>query len=129
MYVPRIYPVFYSWPCPFWYYPLYRLPESSYPPVETSLFAQSLQESQALIEHGRTIVTHLAANEGKMYDLMTAAQAGNDDQVDQIVGSTGVPIDVETSYTPRSVTFRLRQSTATIPRCCTLTMNIVWTDY
>ncbi|MBM7097875.1 hypothetical protein JSY36_19235 [Bacillus sp. H-16] len=124
---------FYSY-CPicfhgrYLYYPLYR-PEGLFPPVETTLFEQSLRASRELFNHGQTVVDDLAASETKMLNLMNAAQAGDDKKVDQIVQSTGVPVDVETTYTPTSVTFRLRNSTAGIARCCTLTINLVWTDY
>ncbi|TMW73047.1 hypothetical protein [Alteribacter natronophilus] len=101
-------------------------PDHSYPPVDIGAFHESLSANILLLQHGYLIVSRLSSSPSLMHRLMSAAQEGNDEEVDRIVDSTGVPTIVETTYTPTSVTFRLQTDAQTFPRCCTLTMNLVW---
>ncbi|PYZ97844.1 hypothetical protein CR205_04420 [Alteribacter lacisalsi] len=101
-------------------------PAPSYPPVDVSAFQESLAANYTLLRHGYYMLSRFYASPPLMYSLINAAQSGNDDEVDRLVESTGVPSVVETSYTPTSVTFRLQSDAQTFPRCCTLTMNLVW---
>ncbi|UCZ53957.1 hypothetical protein LGQ02_04010 [Bacillus shivajii] len=106
------------------YYPYYR--SNSYPPVDIDIFQQSIQEFQQLMEDGSLVLNNLRESPDKMEQLMEAAQAGQDEKVNEVIMSTGVETVVDTSYTPTSVTFTLRTDENVGPRCCTLTMNLVW---
>ncbi|MFC0469659.1 hypothetical protein ACFFHM_03715 [Halalkalibacter kiskunsagensis] len=108
------------------YYPYYyRRPESSFPPVTIEYFENSLTAYLTLLEHGRIVINSLVSSQETMVQLMEAAQASDDTQVDQIIKSTGVPSIVETTYTPTGVTFTL-SATVGGSQCCRLTMFIRW---
>ncbi|WP_332695814.1 hypothetical protein [Halalkalibacter lacteus] len=108
------------------FYPYYyRRPESSFPPVTIEYFGKSLTAYLTLLEHGRIIINSLVTSQDTMVQLMEAAQASDDAQVDQVIKSTGVPSVVETSYTPTGVTFTLRAD-AEGSQCCRLTMYLRW---
>ncbi|WP_034626640.1 hypothetical protein [Halalkalibacter okhensis] len=102
-----------------------RQQESPFPPVDTSMFNQALLAYQTLLTHGSIIINSLVSSEEKMKQLMDAAQASDDADVDRIIRETGVPTIVETSYNPTGVTFTLRSDAGGTP-CCTLTMYIRW---
>ncbi|WP_096440326.1 hypothetical protein [Alteribacter populi] len=106
-------------------HPYYR-PEYPYPPINISLFQQSLLSYQELLQHGAIVLNSLVSSPKMMHELMYYAQAGNDMEVDRVIKATGVPSIVETSYTPNSVTFKLFADADVFPNCCTLTMNLIW---
>ena len=112
------------------YYPYYirncRPEDYPYPPVDITLFQQSLNAYQLLLQHGNVVINYLTSSTEIMYRLMHHAQAGNRVEVDHIIRESGVPTIVETSFTPTGVTFTLFADSEAFPRCCTLTMNLRW---
>lgn len=110
----------------YYLHPYYRNP---YPQVNTDYFKQSLQAYHTLFDQAKTIVNHLLSHPEKMRNLMSSAQENEQDEVDRIIKSTGVPSDVKTTYTPNSVTFTLYADADNFENCCTLTMNLVWGFY
>ncbi|MCR6097961.1 hypothetical protein HXA31_18900 [Salipaludibacillus agaradhaerens] len=114
--------MYYS-PYPFYY----RYPVNTYPPVDTTLFQQSLQTYPSLLEKGRDVVQHFTTSSVRMQQLMTAAQAGQDEEVDRIMQEVAGPFDVRTTYTPMSVTFTISINQANAaPQCCRLQMYLRW---
>ncbi|MDT8858676.1 hypothetical protein N0O92_00440 [Alkalihalobacillus sp. MEB130] len=103
----------------------YRQQDSPFPPVDISFFQKSLVTYQTLLEHGQTIINHFVSSREKMTQLMDAAQASDDAEVDRLIRETGVPTVVETSYSPTGVTFTLRGDVGDA-QCCTLTMYLRW---
>ncbi|UTR13259.1 hypothetical protein MM221_11430 [Salipaludibacillus sp. LMS25] len=114
--------MYYS-PYPFYY----RYPVNTYPPVDTTLFQQSLQTYPSLLEKGHDVVQHFTSSPQRMQQLMTAAQAGQDNEVDRIMQEVAGPFDVSTSYTPMSVTFIISINGANaVFNCCRLHMYLRW---
>jgi hypothetical protein len=59
------------------------------------------------------------------HQMMTAAQTGNQKEVDRIVHSFGCKSAVTTSYTPSSVQFTIYPDMQGMP-CCNLSMSLKW---
>ena len=60
--------------------------------------------------------------------LMSAAQKGNNSEVDRLIKSIGLKVPVKTKYTPTGVTFELKAHTDPHApmSCCTLTVQLQW---
>ncbi len=91
--------------------------------MNISIFQESLQMSPQLLQQAIQFMNQLNQSPENIHDLMEAAQAGQDEEVDKITNQASGDLDVKTSYTPMSVTFRLTHDD--IP-CCTLTLNLIW---
>lgn len=107
------------------YYPFYPLYDYrySYPPVNVSKFQESLKSSSSLLQEATILVENLEKSPENMQRLMEAAQASQDKEVDKIINQASGDVNVETSYTPSSVTFTL---TGEQPPCCRLKLNLRW---
>ncbi|UOR13824.1 hypothetical protein [Halobacillus amylolyticus] len=108
------------------YYCQPYLRTNPYPQVNTDNFQQSLQAYHKLFEHGKIVINRLMASPEMRQQLMQAAQRDDQETVDRVIKSTGIPGVIETSYTPSSVTFTLYADADSFQNCCTLTMNLVW---
>ncbi|MCE7793996.1 hypothetical protein K8O68_16530 [Salipaludibacillus sp. CUR1] len=97
-----------------------------YPPVDPSLFQQSLQTYASLTARGNLLIERLLASPETMQQLMEAAQAGQNETVNRIVHAAAGTTDITTSYTPMSVTFNLTADTPQLSPCCRMTMNLRW---
>lgn len=111
---------------PFYHSPYCRQQDYPFPPVDFTLFEQSLLAYQTLMQHGNIVINYLTSSTDIMYQLMYAAQASDFDEVDRIIRASGVPTIVDTSFTPTGVTFTLFADAPGVPRCCTLTMQLRW---
>ncbi|WP_018924514.1 hypothetical protein [Salsuginibacillus kocurii] len=97
-----------------------------YGPVDITYFEQSLSASQQLLNEASQLIQSLEASPELMDDLMTAAQADDKEEVNEIIESIGIPTDVETTYNPSSVTFKLVADAPHSLHCCTLTIRVQW---
>jgi len=104
-------------------YPIYR----TYPPVDTKLFAGSVKSFRLLMEQGSILLDRLGNLEFSR-KVMSAAQQGNNAEVDRLIKSIGLRVPVETKFTPTGVNFILStQVTQAQPiNCCTLTVAMKW---
>lgn len=115
-----------QYPCQPYFNP-YNSFHRTYPPVDTQIFSASVQNIRLLMEQGRHLLDKLAESAFET-KIMTAAQQGKHQEVDQLIQSIGLKIPIETKYTPSGVNFILRTpSTTNDPfNCCSLTIGMKW---
>jgi hypothetical protein len=114
---PPAYPGYYFYP------PVTR----QYPQVDVNVFSKSIKTYRLLMDQGSILLDRLG-DSGFDVKLMSAAQQGNNAEVDKLIKSIGLKVPVGTKYTPTGVTFELKAHTdpnAPI-NCCTLTVHLQW---
>jgi hypothetical protein len=122
------------------FYPHYRYPSNDdlafcyqhphfqwnrqYPPVDTQILSQSVIAFRKLMRDGGLLLNKLSEHRFA-YQLMSAAQAGNRQEVDRLIKSIGIGSIIKTTYTPSGVMFTIDPN---VPgtACCTLTMYLKW---
>ncbi len=95
-----------------------------YPPVDTSIFEQSVAAFQKTVSEASIILRKFSDRQFAAR-LMTAGQAGNQQEVDRLIKSTGITTPVTTKYTPTGVLLTIHAH-AQGSQCCTLTMFLRW---
>ncbi|MBM4760982.1 hypothetical protein [Bacillus sp. B15-48] len=95
-----------------------------YPPVDETTFIQSVETIQIIARDASTILNKLS-DRTFAHQLMTAAQQGNQNEVNRLMNSIGISSQVNTSFTPTGIELKLQNSTAN-GQCCTLTMFLKW---
>ncbi|MEW9673460.1 hypothetical protein [Ammoniphilus sp. 3BR4] len=107
------------------YYPFPHYDWSrQYPPVDTATFHHSVVAFQKIANESATILSKLAQSPFA-HQLMSAAQAGNQREVDRLIKSIGTATPVTTSYTPDGVLLTIHADTQG-SQCCRLTMYLRW---
>ncbi|PYZ91981.1 hypothetical protein CR194_17435 [Salipaludibacillus keqinensis] len=96
-----------------------------YPPVDISIFQQSLQTYPSLLSKADQVIDSLRNSPDKMHRIMEAAQAGQDNEVEEIINEAGTSLNVSISYTPMSMTLTFTDAPQSA-LCCRLTMYIRW---
>lgn len=95
-----------------------------YPPVDISLFRQSVTVTQSLVRDASTLLERIGeptfAN-----TLMTEAQAGNKEEVNRLLQTIGTSAPITATYTPTGVTLSMPGDVEGV-RCCTLTLYLRW---
>jgi hypothetical protein len=109
------------------YYPNYHQPYRQYPQVDVETFTKSIKTYRLLMDQGSILLDRLG-DAGFDVKLMSAAQQGDQAEVDRLIKSIGLKVPVKTTYTPTGVTFELKHQTDTSSpiNCCTLTVNLKW---
>ncbi|MCM3765118.1 hypothetical protein [Neobacillus niacini] len=113
------------------FYPVYTIgpyvPPRAYPPVDIKIFESSVKSFRLLMAQGSLLLDRLG-DISFARRIMTAAQQGNNAEVDRLIKTTGLKIPVITQFTPTGVNFILgTQTTQAHPNnCCTLTINMKW---
>ena len=102
------------------YFPIIR----PYPPVDTSTFEQSVNAFQKTVVEASTILRMFAEPQFAK-TLMSAAQSGNQQEVDRLIKSIGTNTPVTTQYTPGGILLTIHAQ-AQSSQCCTLTMFLKW---
>ncbi|WP_058307647.1 hypothetical protein [Gracilibacillus massiliensis] len=112
MYYHRYYP----------YIPMnyYRL----YPEIDTALFEQSIQQSQK-IANDCLIMLNAFSNKDFAYQVMSAAQNGNQPEVDRLLDSIKVDSSISSTYTPSGISIKLHTNVQNTP-CCLFTIFLKW---
>ncbi|PLT32109.1 hypothetical protein [Bacillus sp. V5-8f] len=105
---------------PYSHLPIYR----QYPPVDTSTFEQSVAAFQKTVVEAGSILKKFAEPQFANR-LMSAAQQGNQQEVDRLIKSIGTSTPVTTQYTPSGVLLTIHAQ-ALGSQCCTLTMFLKW---
>lgn len=117
---------FYHQPQSLYYYsPPYIYRTQQYPPIDESIFIQSVAAFQKITREASTILNRLS-NRSFAHQLMTAAQKGNQQEVDRLMKTIRVDSPVATTFTPTGIEIRIRGSAPGSQQCCTLTMNLKW---
>jgi hypothetical protein len=106
-----------------YYYPITR----QYPPVDVNVFSKSIKAYRLLIDQGSILLDRLGDGDFDV-KLMTAAQQGNQAEVDRLIKTIGLKVPVKTKYTPTGVTFELatQPDPSSYMNCCTLTIQLKW---
>lgn len=123
-YYTHTYSPYDRYPIPTAYYPAYWAWHRDFPPVDTKILVHSITSFQRLVEDASLVLKKLA-EPFIAQQIMTAAQTGNQKEVDRIVHSFGCESVVSTSYTPSSVQFTISPHMQGMP-CCNLSMSIKW---
>ncbi|WP_010676404.1 DNA topoisomerase [Bacillus timonensis] len=87
-------------------YPNYR----KYPDVDPSLFNESAIEMKILMKDASLILTKLAESKAFAKEVMAAAQASNNKEVERLLKTTGIKSDVITTFNPDGINFKLMAS-------------------
>ncbi|TFJ93289.1 hypothetical protein [Lentibacillus salicampi] len=103
------------------------LPSRQYPPVDTEMLSQSLNEFQILIHQGEILLDRLNDTQYAV-QLMQAAQQGNQSEVNRLIDSIdGLYVPTQTTYTPSGVIFELQSPAVSQgANCCTLKITLKW---
>jgi hypothetical protein len=98
-----------------------------YPSVDISTFEHSATAFQKTVIEASTILRKFAEPQFAK-KLMSAAQTGNQQEVDRLIKSIGVSTPVTTKYTPSGVLLTIHAQ-AQGSQCCTLTMYLKWGNF
>jgi len=109
-------PMYYHYPQYYW--------NRQYPPVDTAIFLKSVTAFQKISKEAGTILEKFSEQQFA-YQLMDAAQAGNQGEVDRLIKSIGNSTPVTTQYTPDGLLLTIHAD-ADGSKCCTLTMYLRW---
>lgn len=107
----------------YYYYPITR----QYPQVDVNVFTKSIKAYRLLMDQGSVLLDRLGDGDFDV-KLMTAAQQGNQNEVDRLIKTIGLKVPVKTKYTPTGVTFDLttHPDPSSAMSCCTLTILLKW---
>lgn len=99
--------------------------QNAFPPVNTEKLHTSAERFQLLIHDARLLVDKIASDPAFANELMNAAQLSDQEQVDQLVMSTGVTIKANAHFSPSGIRFEF-DSTEQGAGCCKLDMHLMW---
>ncbi|MCM3585308.1 hypothetical protein M3182_06065 [Mesobacillus maritimus] len=112
---------------PYYCYPPYPQPHyRQYPDVDDTVFIQSVESFQGIAKDAITILNRLS-NRKFAHQLMTLAQQGKQQEVDQLMKSIGVNAPIKTSFTPSGLKIEIDALSQGSP-CCNLSMYLKWGD-
>jgi hypothetical protein len=95
-----------------------------YPEVDDTIFHQSVEAFQTITKEASVILTRLS-NRDFAHKLMSAAQKGNQQEVDRLMKTIGIHTPITTTYTPSGLELKIHADVQGSP-CCTLTMFLKW---
>lgn len=123
-YSPYPFSLYDRYPIPVAYFPAYPVWNRDFPSVDTKILMHSVASFQRLVEDASLVLKKLA-EPSIAQQIMTAAQTGNQKEVDRIVHSFGCESVVTTSFTPSSVQITIYPHMQGMP-CCNLSMSLKW---
>lgn len=106
-------------------YPRYRQQQNQYPPVNIQLLDKSARKFQALMKQADLLIEKIINSSSFARELMTAAQLSDQNRVDQLIKSTGITIDVTTTFTPSGIHIVLDNSDSE-GDCCKMLIALRW---
>lgn len=80
------------------------------PEVDPTLFKESAEEMRILMKDASLILSALADSMDFAKQVMAAAQASNDQEVNRLLKSTGIQSQVKTTYNPDGLHLELEAS-------------------
>ena len=107
-------------------YSQFPINRPQYPPVDISTFEQSVTSLQKAADEVDTILKKFTEAPFAR-KLMTAAQTGNQQEVDHLIKSIGTSTPILTKYTPSGILLTIHAQAQT-PECCIFTMYLKWGD-
>jgi hypothetical protein len=125
-YYPYQYPIYPQFPA----YPTQIMSQPyprSYPPVDVKTFEDSVKSFRFLMDQASILLDRLRDREFAK-KMLSAAQQGKKADVDHLISTIGLKVQVVTKYTPTGVNFELISKTD--PKhpfsCCTLNVAMKW---
>lgn len=101
--------------------PFYRkLPE-----VDATLFNKSAITMQNLMKDASVVLNSIAGSKEFAKKIMTAAQDSHLEEVEQLIKSTGIKSDIDTSFNPDGINLKFSSSIQST-ECCQLTIALRW---
>ncbi|KPH71762.1 hypothetical protein AFL42_14315 [Oceanobacillus caeni] len=99
--------------------------QNQYPPVDTEQLDKSVHKFQDLMKQANLLLAKLAEDPVFAKELMSAAQQSKSEKVNKMIESTGITIDVKTSFTPTGIRIILNNSEIA-GQCCNLLIALRW---
>lgn len=99
--------------------------KNQYPPVDTQQLDKSVRKFQDLMKQANLLLAKLAEDPVFAKELMSEAQQSNSEKVNEMIESTGITIDVKTSFTPTGIRIILNNSEIA-GQCCDLLIALRW---
>jgi len=96
-----------------------------FPPVDVQQLEISVQRFHQLIQQADMLINRLANSKEFATELMSAAQKSDKNKVNQLIRSTGVSIDIKTTFTPTGIRIVLDNSKIE-GDCCNLLIALRW---
>jgi hypothetical protein len=110
------------------YQPQYFQPYNrNYPPVNTSIFMSSAQKTLTLMSDAQTLLDHIGNSNDFAYKLMNAAQQSNMDEVNKLIGSTGVKVKPIVNINPDGLRLVFDEKLGELD-CCHVIVIVRWRE-
>ncbi|WP_127532012.1 hypothetical protein [Paenibacillus kobensis] len=94
------------------------------PPVNPAMLERSAHTFQPMVQDASKVIAKLTEHSFAT-TLMTAAQAGHQQEVDRMIKSAAPGSRIQTRYTPSGVVITIEPPDAS-STCCNLTMTLKW---
>lgn len=94
------------------------------PPVDPARLEHSAQSFQPMLQDASRIINRLSERSFAL-PLMTAAQAGHQQEVDRMIKSAAGTSRIQTKYTPSGLVIVVEPTNAN-ESCCNLSMTLRW---
>jgi hypothetical protein len=101
-------------------YPYFR----QYPPVDPTIFSSSVTAFQKIANEASVILKKFG-EPPFAHQLMTAAQKGDQNEVDRLMKSIGTGTPITTKFTPSGLLLTIHAKVQQT-ECCTLSMFLRW---
>ncbi|MDR0271145.1 hypothetical protein [Paenibacillus sp.] len=108
----------------FYPYPYVHTWFREYPPVQTDILKQSIQEYHKLMEEANRILNKLS-EQAFALQVLTAAQVGNKQEVDRLMGTISTTATIQTKYSPSGISITVEPK-GQDQTCCKLTIYMKW---
>ncbi|WNS74789.1 hypothetical protein RRV45_18160 [Bacillus sp. DTU_2020_1000418_1_SI_GHA_SEK_038] len=109
----------------FSYYPFYGMPNRQYPTVDPATFMSSAKDMENIMRDVSLLLTKMASSRTFSFQLMSAAQASQQDKVSTIIKSTGIKHIPKVRYTPDGLVLEF-ESANQLQNCCSLLLKLRW---
>ncbi|WP_174613732.1 hypothetical protein [Virgibacillus ihumii] len=100
-----------------------------YPPVDTAMLTQSVNEFETLLHQGLILLDKLE-NKPFSYNLMVFAQRGNKAEVRHLIHSiNGLYVPIQINFTPSAIIFNMEPPAVDgqdYGNCCSLRIVLKW---
>jgi hypothetical protein len=99
--------------------------QNQLPPVNIQELDESVHRFRDLMKQANLLLTKLAEDPVFAKNLMSEAQKSNTAKVNEMIKSTGITIDIETTFTPTGIRIVLDNSEIA-GQCCDLLIALRW---
>jgi hypothetical protein len=104
--------------------PMHDVSMREFPPVDPTRIEHSAQSFQRMLQDAARIVSRLT-DRSYAVPLMTAAQAGHQEEVDRMIQEAAGTSRAHAKYTPSSIVITVEPANVD-EGCCNLSMTLRW---